>query len=69
MRREAWGRDLMLVATSGWGQHDDVKRSIEAGFDWHLVKPVTISCLRDALRDGPHIQDRDDQQADQHQCN
>ena len=55
MRREAWGRDLMLVATSGWGQHEDVKRSIAAGFNLHLVKPITINSLRDALGDAPHI--------------
>jgi DNA-binding response OmpR family regulator len=40
VRREKWGQDVMLVALTGWGQEDDRRRSAEAGFDKHLVKPV-----------------------------
>ena len=40
IRAEPWGRDLTLVAVTGWGQEADRRRSQEAGFDWHLVKPV-----------------------------
>ena len=40
IRAEAWGRDLTLVAITGWGQESDRRRSQEAGFDSHLVKPV-----------------------------
>jgi PAS domain S-box-containing protein len=32
--------DVTLVAMTGWGQEDDRRRSKEAGFDAHLVKPV-----------------------------
>ena len=34
------GRAMLLVALTGWGQDADRKRSREAGFDMHLVKPV-----------------------------
>ncbi len=40
MRREAWGRRALILATTGWGQADDRRRSHEAGFDAHLVKPI-----------------------------
>lgn len=35
-----WGKDVMLVAITGWGQEVDRRKSKEAGFDLHLVKPV-----------------------------
>jgi PAS domain S-box-containing protein len=50
MRQEPWGREIKLIATSGWGQHEDVRQSAEAGFDRHLVKPVSVEVLRDVLR-------------------
>jgi signal transduction histidine kinase len=40
IRAEPWGRDLTLVAITGWGQESDRRRSHAAGFDSHLVKPV-----------------------------
>jgi CheY-like chemotaxis protein len=49
MRQEPWGRELSLVATTGWGQDDDRRRSAEAGFDRHLVKPVDMAALRELL--------------------
>jgi PAS domain S-box-containing protein len=49
MRQEAWGRKLMLVATTGWGQTDDRRRTASAGFDRHLVKPVSLAMLREVL--------------------
>jgi CheY-like chemotaxis protein len=39
----------MLVALTGWGQQQDRQRTAEAGFDAHLVKPVTDSDLFDLL--------------------
>jgi PAS domain S-box-containing protein len=39
--REALGPDVCLAALTGYGQPEDRKRSREAGFDAHLVKPVT----------------------------
>jgi len=34
------GNDVRIIAISGWGQDEDRRRSQEAGFDRHLVKPV-----------------------------
>ena len=31
---------MVLIAVTGWGQEDDRRRSHEAGFDHHMVKPV-----------------------------
>ena len=52
IRSEAWGRDVLLVALTGWGQEEDKKRSREAGFDRHLVKPVEPSALQELLAEG-----------------
>jgi CheY-like chemotaxis protein len=40
---------ILLVALTGWGQVDDRRRTEEAGFDQHLVKPVDIESLRKLL--------------------
>ncbi len=40
VREQPWGKDIVVVALTGWGQDDDRRRSAEAGFDGHLVKPV-----------------------------
>jgi PAS domain S-box-containing protein len=40
MRREAWGRDAVLIALTGWGQDSDKQAARAAGFDDHLTKPV-----------------------------
>jgi signal transduction histidine kinase/ActR/RegA family two-component response regulator len=50
IRAEPWGRDVLLIAASGWGQQDDVARSLEAGFDHHLVKPVDVEVLEALLQ-------------------
>ena len=49
MRQEPWGRELALVATTGWGQEEDRRRTAEAGFDRHLVKPIELASLREVL--------------------
>jgi CheY-like chemotaxis protein len=40
IREEEWGRNLFLLAITGWGQPDDVARAKAAGFNEHLTKPV-----------------------------
>jgi CheY-like chemotaxis protein len=40
VRAEPWGRDVTLIAVTGWGQPDDKLRAQSAGFDRHLVKPI-----------------------------
>jgi CheY-like chemotaxis protein len=47
--RQEMGTSIRLVALTGYGQADDHRRSDEAGFDAHLVKPVTPEDLRSAL--------------------
>jgi signal transduction histidine kinase len=42
IRAQAWGRNILLVALTGWGQEGDRRRSKEAGFDSHWVKPLDI---------------------------
>jgi PAS domain S-box-containing protein len=39
--RQALGSEVTLVAFSGYGQPEDRRRSLEAGFDVHVVKPAT----------------------------
>jgi len=46
-------RDVVLVAQTGWGQDDDQRRSREAGFDHHLVKPVKRDTLERLVRELP----------------
>jgi two-component system CheB/CheR fusion protein len=47
------GRDMLLVAVSGWGQQEDRRRSREAGFDHHMVKPLRASALETLLAATP----------------
>jgi signal transduction histidine kinase/CheY-like chemotaxis protein len=49
LRQQPWGRDLTLVALTGWGQDEDRHRSREAGFDLHIVKPVDLATLEKLL--------------------
>jgi signal transduction histidine kinase len=49
IRAESWGRGAVLVALTGWGQDVDRRRSREAGFDLHLVKPVDPATICEML--------------------
>ena len=49
IRGEPWGKRMVLIALSGWGQREDVQRSKAAGFDSHLVKPASFDALNDVL--------------------
>jgi len=49
IRAEPWGREPMLVATTGYGQEEDRRRTAAAGFDEHLVKPIDMQALDRAL--------------------
>ena len=46
IREETWGKDTVVVAVTGWGSHADHQRSLDAGFDYHLTKPVDPEVLR-----------------------
>ena len=41
LRSEPWGKQVTLVAVTGWGQEEDKQRTQAAGFDVHMVKPVS----------------------------
>ena len=45
IRQQPWGRDVVLVALTGWGQDEDRRRSQEAGFNFHIVKPLELATL------------------------
>ena len=50
IREQPWGKDVMIVAVTGWGQEKYRERSTEAGFDRHVVKPVDPDTLRSLLQ-------------------
>lgn len=49
IRSTPWGRDICLIALTGWGQAEDLRRAQEAGFDHHVVKPVDMERLNALL--------------------
>jgi CheY-like chemotaxis protein len=49
IREQSWGKDMILVAVTGWGQEEDRRRSREAGFNAHMVKPVDLAALQQVL--------------------
>lgn len=53
MRKRPWGRSVRLLALTGWGQEEDKRRALEAGFDHHLTKPVDPGVLQRLMEDRP----------------
>jgi signal transduction histidine kinase len=49
MRREPWGRNALICALSGHGQAADIERSMAAGADLHLVKPIGRKTIEQVL--------------------
>jgi two-component system CheB/CheR fusion protein len=49
MRAEPWGSAICIIAVTGWGQEEDRRRTKEAGFDAHLVKPADPGKLTELL--------------------
>ena len=47
--RSELNRDIVLVAVTGYGQPEDQRRALDAGFDAHLVKPITLDQLNETL--------------------
>ena len=50
VRANPWGRSAVLVAITGWGQEQDRLRAVEAGFDQHLVKPISAETVESLLQ-------------------
>lgn len=55
IRQEPWGENMVLIAVTGWGQDDDKRKSEEAGFNRHMVKPVKPQSLMKLLAELPII--------------
>lgn len=51
IREQPQGRDCLIIALTGWGQVEDRRKSREAGFDAHLVKPLDFQALNRLLAD------------------
>jgi PAS domain S-box-containing protein len=49
IREQPWGKEMVLIALTGWGQEDDRRKSQDAGFDHHMVKPVEYGALLNFL--------------------
>jgi CheY-like chemotaxis protein len=49
IREQPWGRSVVIIALTGWGQDGDHAQSKEAGCNGHLVKPVTLADLEQLL--------------------
>jgi CheY-like chemotaxis protein len=49
IRSQPWGESMALAALTGWGQDEDRRRTAEAGFDHHLVKPAEPAEIRKLL--------------------
>jgi CheY-like chemotaxis protein len=51
IRAESWGKNVLLVALTGWGQEEDQRRSKQAGFDFHVIKPIDPAMLEKLLKE------------------
>jgi len=49
MRKNPVLQNTLLVAQTGWGQREHREHTKQAGFDYHLVKPVSIDALKNIL--------------------
>jgi PAS domain S-box-containing protein len=57
IRQQPWGRSMIIIALTGWGQEDDRMQARDAGCDGHLVKPVSLPDLQKMLTElmsAPH---------------
>jgi CheY-like chemotaxis protein len=54
IRRMPQSKPLRLIALTGYGQVEDQQRAYAAGFDGHLIKPVTSDALEHAMAGTPH---------------
>lgn len=50
LRRDCGGADLRFIAVTGYGDDETRRRSLEAGFEGHLLKPVDIDTLLGQLQ-------------------
>ena len=50
IRAAPWAGGMVLIAVTGWGQGEDKRRALEAGFDHHLTKPIAAETLETLLQ-------------------
>lgn len=53
LRSETWGQSMVCIALTGWGDQEDRRHSEEAGFNFHMVKPVDPGALGRLLKGLP----------------
>jgi len=49
IRAQPWGKTMVIVALTGWGQEEDRQKSNDAGFNAHMVKPVDRGVINQLL--------------------
>jgi CheY-like chemotaxis protein/anti-sigma regulatory factor (Ser/Thr protein kinase) len=49
IRQSPGGKSVLLIALTGWGQEGTRRKALEAGFDFHAVKPVDIDVLKNYI--------------------
>jgi CheY-like chemotaxis protein len=57
IRAQPWGKQMVLIALTGWGQQQDRRRTQDAGFDAHLTKPVNYEAIMELLATLPTAND------------
>jgi PAS domain S-box-containing protein len=55
IRDEPWGAGIQLIAVTGWGQDEDKRKALDAGFDHHLTKPIDPDELQRLMTPAPAI--------------
>jgi CheY-like chemotaxis protein/anti-sigma regulatory factor (Ser/Thr protein kinase) len=56
IREQPWGKGIVLVALTGLGQDEDRRRTKDAGFDSHIVKPVDPTTVLQLIADLPLLE-------------
>jgi DNA-binding response OmpR family regulator len=55
MREQAWSKDVVIIALTGWGRDEDRRQSADAGIDHHLVKPVNVEALLELVASATRV--------------
>ena len=49
LRQQAWGSTVLVIALTGYGQTEDIRRAYEVGFNGYLIKPLDLAALMNLL--------------------
>jgi CheY-like chemotaxis protein len=55
IRQQPWGKAMVLIALTGWGQAEDRRKSRDAGFNHHLVKPADPAVVAELVSKLPLV--------------